>query len=82
MSSGVDNNGEVEVETPPKLLIILLVMVSEAAEVDRTSMLALLGGMAGFASVLKKKLVTCKVNHPLILPAALRPNLAKEAKFL
>lgn len=51
MSSGVDNNGEVEVETPPKLLIILLVMVSEAAEVDRTSMLALLGGMAGFASV-------------------------------
>lgn len=55
MSSGVDNNGEVEVETPPKLLIILLVMVSEAAEVDRTSMLALLGGMAGFASVLKKK---------------------------
>lgn len=54
MSSGVDSNGEVDVETPPKPLIILLAMVREAAEVDRTSMLALLGGMAGFASIKQK----------------------------
>lgn len=54
MSSGVDNNGEVEVETPPKPLIILLAMVREAAEVDRTSMVALLGGMAGLASIKRK----------------------------
>lgn len=39
ISSGVDSNGEVEVETPPKPFIRLLVRLREADDVERTSML-------------------------------------------
>lgn len=37
ISSGVDNKGEVEVDTPPKLFIMLLVRFNDAVDVERTS---------------------------------------------
>lgn len=39
ISSGVDSKGDVDVETPPKPFIKLLVNVKDAADVERASML-------------------------------------------
>lgn len=50
ISSGVDSNGEVDVETPPKPFISVFErFIDEAGELERTSMLLL-----GKASTYKK----------------------------
>lgn len=41
MSSGVESKGEVEVETPPKPLIKVLVILRAAGELERTIILPL-----------------------------------------